>query len=138
VLLLVLHDDQAANAENVPAAQFDRPPFDLHAHGARVVVDLGDVAEDLSVYFCADGFSEMLGELWVFNLAGEGLLYAEGGALVELYVLVSIEVSMNVERRTFQDLDHGAVIYLAEAQTLQNLAVDVHEHVECSQIVRLP
>jgi hypothetical protein len=68
----------------VLAAQFDGPPFNLHAHGARVVVDLGNVAEDLGVYFGADGFGEMLGELWVFDLAGEGLLYAEGGPFVKL------------------------------------------------------
>ena len=58
-MLVVLHDDQAANAEDVVAAEFDWAPFDLHAHGTGVVVDLGDVAQDLGVYFGTDGFGEM-------------------------------------------------------------------------------
>lgn len=59
VLLVVLHDDQASNAEDVVASELDRAPFDLHAHGTGVVVDLGDVAQDLGVYFGTDGFGEM-------------------------------------------------------------------------------
>jgi hypothetical protein len=86
VLLLVLHDDEAAYAEDVPALQLYGPPFDLHAHGAGVVVDLGDVAEYLRVDFCADGFGEVLGELWVFDLSREGSLYTKSGALVELCI----------------------------------------------------
>jgi hypothetical protein len=58
-LLLGLHDDQAANAENVPTLEFDRPPFNLHTCGTAVVVDLGDVAKNLSIDFGADGFGEV-------------------------------------------------------------------------------
>jgi hypothetical protein len=38
VLLVVLHDDQAPDTERVSAAELHWPPFDLEAHGARVVV----------------------------------------------------------------------------------------------------
>jgi hypothetical protein len=76
VLLVVLHDDQAPDAESMVAAKFYRPPLNLHAHGTRVVVYLRNVREDLCVYFCADGFGEMFGELWVFYLTGECRFYA--------------------------------------------------------------
>jgi hypothetical protein len=59
VLLIVLHDNQATNAEDVFAPELDRAPLDFHAHGTRVVVDLRNVAENLGIYFCADGFGEM-------------------------------------------------------------------------------
>jgi hypothetical protein len=55
VLLVVLHDDQAADAKCMAAAEFDGPPLNLHAHGARVVVDLRHVRQDLGVYLCAYG-----------------------------------------------------------------------------------
>lgn len=54
------------------ASQSNGPPFDLKAHGAAVVVDLGDVAENLRVDFCADGFGEVLGEVGIFDLSWEG------------------------------------------------------------------
>lgn len=59
MLLVVLHDDQAPDAEDVVASELDWAPFDFHTHGAGVVVDLGDVAEDLGVDFGTDGFGEM-------------------------------------------------------------------------------
>ena len=59
MLLVVLHDDQAANAEDVVAAEFDWSPFDLHTHWARVVVDLRDIAENLCVHLRTDCFGEV-------------------------------------------------------------------------------
>ena len=85
MLLIILHNNEAANAKHMLAAQLNRAPFYLHAHGARVVVDLGYVAQDLRVYFCAHGFGEVFGELGVGDLAGEGLFDAEGGAFVEFW-----------------------------------------------------
>jgi hypothetical protein len=92
VLLIVLHDNEAANAEDVAAAQLDRPPLELSAHGTRVVVNLGDAAENLRVDLCAYGFGEMLTELWVLDLTGEGTLDAESGTLVEFCAGVSFRV----------------------------------------------
>jgi hypothetical protein len=43
MLLVILHDNQAAYAENMATPQLYGAPFDFHAHGAGVVVDLGDV-----------------------------------------------------------------------------------------------
>ena len=60
VLFIVLHYDQASDAECVVAAELDRSPLYLHAHGTRVVVDLGHMRQDLCVYFCADGFGQVL------------------------------------------------------------------------------
>lgn len=60
MLFVVLHDDQAANAEDMFASQFDGPPFDLHAHWARIIVNLWDVAEDLGVDLCAHSLGKML------------------------------------------------------------------------------
>lgn len=76
MLLVILHDNQAPYAKDVIAAQFDGAPFYLHAHGTRVVVDLRDVGQDDGVDFCTDGFGEVFGELWVFDLAGESLFNA--------------------------------------------------------------
>jgi hypothetical protein len=76
MLFVILHDNQTPDAKHVVAAQLDGPPFDLHAHGARVVVDLGYVAQDLCVDFGADGFGEMFAEFWVFDLARESAFYA--------------------------------------------------------------
>jgi hypothetical protein len=90
VLLVVLHDDQAPDAENVVASKLDRTPFDLHAHGTRVIVDLGDVAKDMGVDFCADGFGEMFRELWVLDLTREGLLDTQSCSLIEFCHAVSI------------------------------------------------
>jgi hypothetical protein len=59
-LLVVLHDDQASDAKGVVAAKFDGPPLEFHAHGARVVVYLWDVREDLCVHLGAHGFGEVL------------------------------------------------------------------------------
>jgi hypothetical protein len=41
------------------AAEFYGPPLNFHAHGARVVIYLRDVGEDLCVDFGADGLGEM-------------------------------------------------------------------------------
>lgn len=41
------------------APKLDRAPFDLHAHRTRVIVDLGDVAQDLGIDFGANSFGEM-------------------------------------------------------------------------------
>jgi hypothetical protein len=92
VLLIVLHHNEAANAEDVAAAQFDRPPLELSTHGTRVVVNLGDAAENLRIDLCAYSFGEMLAELWVLDLAGEGSLDAESGALVEFCAEVSFRI----------------------------------------------
>ena len=59
VLLVVLHDDQAPDAKGMVAAEFYGPPLNFHAHGARVVIYLRDVGEDLCVDFGADGLGEM-------------------------------------------------------------------------------
>ena len=59
VLLVILHHNQAPNAEDVLTAELDRPPLDLHTHRAGVIIDLRDVAQNLSVNFGADGFGEM-------------------------------------------------------------------------------
>jgi hypothetical protein len=83
VLLIVLHDDQASYAKYMSTPEFYGPPFNLHAHGARVVVDLRNVGEDLRVDLRAYGFGEMLREFGVLDLPGEGLFHAEGGAFVE-------------------------------------------------------
>lgn len=83
MLLVRLHNNQAANAKHMLAAKTNRSPFDLEAHGTAVVVELGNAAEDLVVDFGADGFGEMLRELWVGNLAGKGGFYAKGGLFVE-------------------------------------------------------
>jgi hypothetical protein len=89
VLLVVLHDNQAPNAEDVATSQLDRPPLDLHTHGAGVVIDLGNVAQDLSVDFGADSLCEMLRELWVLDLTRECLLHAESCAFVEFCKMIS-------------------------------------------------
>lgn len=86
VLLLRLHDNQTANAENVLTSQTHGPPLDLVAHRAAIVVDLGHMAEDLVIYFGAHGFGEVLGKVWVLDLAWEGGFDAEGGLFVELWV----------------------------------------------------
>jgi hypothetical protein len=54
MLLVVLHDNQTPDAEDVAASQLHGSPLDLHTHGAGVVIDLGNVAQDLSVDFGAD------------------------------------------------------------------------------------
>ena len=83
ILRIVLHDDEAADAEDVAAGEPDGPPLEIHAHGARVVLDLGHVGEDLGVDLCADGAGEVLGELGIGDLLGDRGLYAQGGAFVE-------------------------------------------------------
>jgi hypothetical protein len=60
VLLVVLHDDQAPDAESMVATEFDRPPLDFHAHGAGIVVDLRDMGQDLCVDFGANGLGKVL------------------------------------------------------------------------------
>jgi hypothetical protein len=85
MLLVRLHDDQAANTEHVVAAKANRTPFDLEAHGTAVVIELGDVAEDLRVDFGADGFGEVLGEFGVGDLAGKRGFHAEGSLFVEFW-----------------------------------------------------
>lgn len=89
MLLVVLHDDQASDAEDVVATELDWAPFDLHAHRTGIVVNLGDVAKDLGVDFGTDCFGKMLRKLWVLNLTREGLLHPESSSLVEFCDLVS-------------------------------------------------
>jgi hypothetical protein len=84
LLLLRLHDDQTPNAKDVSAGELDGSPLDFHAGGAAVVVDLRDVAEDLAVHLCADGFGEVFGEGGVDDLFGDCGFDVEGGAFVEL------------------------------------------------------
>ena len=72
MLLVRLHDDQTPDAEGVATAELDGTPLDVHAHGTRVVVDLGYVREDLGVYFCADGLGQVLGEAGVGDGGGQG------------------------------------------------------------------
>jgi hypothetical protein len=43
VLPIILHHDQTSDAKHVAAPELHGPPLDFHAHGAAVVVDLGDV-----------------------------------------------------------------------------------------------
>jgi hypothetical protein len=83
VLLIVLHDNQASYTKHMSTPEFDRPPLDFHAHWTRIVVNLRNVGEDLRVDLRAYGFGEMLRELGVLDLPGEGLFHAEGGAFVE-------------------------------------------------------
>lgn len=60
VLLVILHNNQTSDAKCVAAAKLHRPPLDLKAHGTGVVVDLGNVRENLRVDFGADCFGEVL------------------------------------------------------------------------------
>jgi hypothetical protein len=83
MLFVILHDNQAPYAKSMFAAQLHGPPFNLHAHGARVIVDLGDVGQDGRVDFGAHGFGQVFGERWVGYLSRESAFYAEGGAFVE-------------------------------------------------------
>jgi hypothetical protein len=53
VLLVVLHNNQAPDAEDVAATKLDRSPFEFHTHGAGVVIDLRNVAQDLGIDFSA-------------------------------------------------------------------------------------
>lgn len=76
MLLVVLHDNQAPDAEDVAATKLNRSPFEFHTHGAGVVIDLRNVAQDLGIDFSADRFGKVLGELRVFNLTREGLFHA--------------------------------------------------------------
>ena len=43
MLLVVLHDDEAADAEAVAAAELNWSPLDFEAHWARIVVYLWHV-----------------------------------------------------------------------------------------------
>jgi hypothetical protein len=74
----------------VLTSQLDGAPFNLHAHWTGVVVDLRDAAENLGVDFCADGFGEVLRELWILDLAREGLFHAECCSFVEFCTAVSM------------------------------------------------
>jgi hypothetical protein len=85
----------------VVAAKFDGPPLEFHAHGARVVVYLWDVREDLCVYFGAHGFGEVLRELWVFYLARERGFYAQSCALVEFWRLLLLWVYSCKNEKTY-------------------------------------
>ena len=89
MLLVVLHDDQAANAERVATAKLHRPPLYVKAHGARVIIELRNVRQDLSVHLGADGFGKMLGELWILHLAREGGLYTQRCSLIEFCNVIS-------------------------------------------------
>lgn len=46
ILLLVLHHDEAPDAEGVMAGERHGPPLYVHAHGAEVVFYEGDVRQD--------------------------------------------------------------------------------------------
>lgn len=59
MLLIILHNNQAPDAEDMAAPKLDGSPFDLHAHGTGVVVDLGNVAQYLSVNLGTNSFGEM-------------------------------------------------------------------------------
>jgi hypothetical protein len=83
VLFIRLHDDQTPDAEDVPAAQLHRPPLQLHAHGARVVVEQRHVRNHRRVDLRAHGFCEVLGKLGELDLLGEGRFHAQCGLLVE-------------------------------------------------------
>lgn len=76
MLPVILHDDEAADTEGVAAIELHRAPFDLHAHGAGVIVYLGYVGKNLCVYFRTHSFGKVFGEGGVFDLTGEGGLYS--------------------------------------------------------------
>jgi hypothetical protein len=113
VLLIVLHDNQASYAKHVSARQFNRPPLDLTAHRTTIVIQLGHAAQDSGIDLRTHGLGQVLAELRILDLSRERALDAQGSALVEF----------------LEDLDHGCVVDFAESQALQDLAVDVHEHV---------
>ena len=71
MLFICLHNDEAANAEDVPATQFYRPPFELHAHGAGVIVYEGNVRDYGGVDLGTHCFGEIFRKLRKFDLLGE-------------------------------------------------------------------
>jgi hypothetical protein len=103
------------------AGQFHRPPLNLAAHRTTVVIELGHAAQDSRIDLRTHGLSQVLAELRILHLAGKRALDAQGGTLVEF----------------LEDLEHCCVVDFAEAQTLQDLAVDVHEHVERGHVLFL-
>lgn len=76
------------------AAQLYGSPLDLEAHGAGIIVQLGNVRKDLRVDLGANRFCKMFRELWIFHLAGEGGFHTKSRAFIELYKLVSNSTPM--------------------------------------------
>lgn len=84
MLFVVLHNDQTSYAERVAAAELDRPPLDVKAHRARVIVELRNMREDLSVDFSTNGFCQVFRELRILYLSGKSGFDTESCSLVEL------------------------------------------------------
>ena len=85
MLLIVLHNNQAADAEGMPAAEFYGPPFDFEAHGTRVIVQLRDMRQNLVIDLGADGLCKMLREFGILDLARKRRLDTESSTLIEFY-----------------------------------------------------
>ena len=144
MLLVVLHDDQTPYAEGVATTKLHGTPFDLKAHGARVIIQLRDMRQDLSIDFGTDCFGEMFRKFRVLDLTGEGGLYAKSSTLVELYGSVNIQNRCKREEGrsadsipTFQYFQHSAVIDFSKSQALQDFSIDVHKCVESLEVVLL-
>ena len=103
------------------ARQFHRPPLNLAAHRTAIIVELGHAAQDPGIDLRTHGLCQVLAELRILDLTRERALDAQRSALVEF----------------LEDLEHGCVVDFAEAQTLQDLAVDVHEHVQRGHVLFL-